>query len=255
MSRSASAPFDWPGWRADVVARLDRRSIIAGLAFAVVWSALNFVGHRNEWGDAVVRVAMLTLFMLSAAMVTLAVLAVALVAVARGISVWLAYPVAGVAVVALGLVIGLVIDPFSWFAKTPPKHLHAMIVGYLFALSFLVPPAVLYVYASSARYDQKVLRAVEAERAAEAERLARQRLEIELATVDHDLVLKAMRQALNARAHEAAQAQALLEAVTAYLRVAQQRGSSEPGRIAAALAELRQACAIRAGEPAQHLIA
>jgi hypothetical protein len=57
------------------------------------------------------------------------------------------------------------------------------------------------------------------------------------------------------RAREAAQAEALLEAVTAYLRLAQQRGSSEPGRIAAALAELRQACASRVGEPAQQVIA
>ena len=35
-------------------------------------------------------------------MVTLAVLAVALVAVARGISVWVAYPAAGFAVAAIG---------------------------------------------------------------------------------------------------------------------------------------------------------
>jgi hypothetical protein len=115
MSRSALAPFDWPGWRADVVERLDRRSIIAGLAFAVVWSALNFVGHRYDWGDTVVRIATLTLFMFSTVMVTMAVLAVALVAVTRGNSVWLAYSVAGLAVVALRLVIGLVIDPFSGF--------------------------------------------------------------------------------------------------------------------------------------------
>ncbi len=125
----------------------------------------------------------------------------------------------------------------------------------MYFLSLLCPSAVLYVYASSATHDDKVLRAVEAERAAEAERLARQRLQIELATVDHDLVLRAMRLALTAPAREAAQAEALLEAVTAYLRVAQQRGSSEPGRIAAALAELRQACASRGAEPAQHAIA
>ena len=106
-------------------------------------------------------------------------------------------------------------------------------------------------YASSATHDEKVLRAVEGERAAEAERLAQERLQIELATVNHDLVLRAMRLALSAPEREAAQAEALLEAVTAYLRVAQQRGSSEPARIAAALAELRQACASRDGEPAQ----
>ena len=59
-----------------------------------------------------------------------------------------------------------------------------------------------------------------------------------------------MRLALSAPPREAAQAEPLLEAVTAYLRVAQQRDSSEPGRIAAALDELRQACAA-GGEPAQ----
>jgi hypothetical protein len=57
------------------------------------------------------------------------------------------------------------------------------------------------------------------------------------------------------RALDAAEAEALLEAVTAYLRLAQQRGSSEPGRISAALDELKQACASRVGEPPQHVIA
>ena len=50
-------------------------------------------------------------------------------------------------------------------------------------------------------------------------------------------------------------AEALLEAVTTYLRLAQQRGCSEPRRIAAALDELRQACASRVGEPLQQVIA
>jgi hypothetical protein len=130
-----------------------------------------------------------------------------------------------------------------------------MIGAHLYALSLLFPPAVLYVYASSATHDLKVLHALEAERAAEAERLAQQRLQTELATVDHDLVLSALRLALTAREHGAAQEQALLEAVTAYLRLAQQRGSSEPSRIAAALAELRQACAGRGGVPTQQVIA
>lgn len=93
---------------------------------------------------------------------------------------------------------------------------------------------------SSATHDAKVLHVLEAERAAEAERLARQRLQTELATVDHELVLSAMRRALIAPAREAAQADGLLEAVTAYLRVAQQRGSSEPERVAAALRKLKE---------------
>jgi hypothetical protein len=86
----------------------------------------------------------------------------------------------------------------------------------LYFLSFLCPPAVLYVYASSAAHDAKVLRALEAERAAEAERLARQRLQTELATVDHDLVLRAMRLALTAARERGRASGSLLEAVTAY---------------------------------------
>jgi len=251
MSRSALAQFDWRGWRADVVERLDRRSIVAALAYVALAVALTSVGPADA--GAVARRALLNF---STVMMILAVMAVALVAVARGISVWVAYPAAGFAAFAIGSVIGLVIDPFRWLAITPTPPLHAMMAAHLYLVAFLCPFAVLFVYASNAAYDVKVLRALEAERAAEAERLARQRLQTELATVDHDLVLKAMRMALIAPAREAAQADALLEAVTAYLRAAQQRGASEPERIAAALAELRQACAGQGGELAQqHAIA
>ena len=78
MSRSALAPFDWPGWRTDVVDRLDRRSIGAGSAFAAVWATLSIIHLKN---DVVVRVAEIALFSFSTVMVTLAVLAMALVAV------------------------------------------------------------------------------------------------------------------------------------------------------------------------------
>jgi hypothetical protein len=251
MSRSELVRFDWPGWRADVVERLDRRWIGAGSAYAAVFTAMAFVGPGTA-GHELAAFVFFTLFNFSTVLVTMAVLAVALVAVARGISVWVAYPAAGFAVAAIGSVLGVVIEANC---GCPARDLHAMVVGHLYSLSLLCPPAVLYVYASSATYDEKALRALEAERAAEAERLAQQRLQTELATVDHDLVLRALRLALTARAREAALAEALLEAVTAYLRLAQQRGSSEPGRIAAALAELRQACASRVGEPAQQVIA
>jgi hypothetical protein len=250
MSRSALAQFDWRGWRADVVERFDRRSIGAVFAWVAVTAALTVVGPFDASA-----VAWRALYWFSTLMAILAILAVALVAVARGISPWVAYPAAGLAAVAIGSVLGLVIDPFRWLAYTPTPQLHTRIVAHLYFVGFLCPFAVLYVYASGATYDAKVLRAVEAERAAEAERLAQQRLQIEFATVDHDTVLRAMRLALTAREGESAQAQALLEAVTAYLRVAQQRDSSEPNRIAAALAELRQACASRGGEPAQQVIA
>jgi len=249
MSRSALARFDWPGWRADVVERLDRRSIVAGSVFAVAWMALELVvdimvsAKHTAFG--------LTIYALSnfgTVMVTLALLAVALVAVARGVSAWVAYPAAGIAAAAIGWVIGDVVPPYCGCNQRQWQ-------GHLFLLWFLCPLAVVYVFASNATHDEKALRALEIERAAEAGRLAQERLQIELATVDHDLVLRAMRLALTAPAREAAQAEALLEAVTAYLRAAQQRGSSEPGRIAAALDELRQACASRDGEPAQLAIA
>jgi len=253
VSRSALAQFDWPGWRADVVERLDRRWIGAGSAYAAVVTAMPFVGPVPAGHELAILVKF-TLLNFSTVLLTMAVLAVALVAVARGISVWVAYPTAGFAVAAIGSVLGVVLEANC---GCPPRNFHWMVVvsERLYYLSFLCPPAVLYVYASSATYDEKVLRALEAERAAEAERLAQQRLQTELATVDHDLVLRALRLALTVRASEAAQAEALLEAVTAYLRLAQQRGSSKPGRIAAALAELRQACASRVGEPAQQVIA
>jgi hypothetical protein len=250
MSGSASARFDGRGWLADVVERLDRRSVGVAAAWVAVTVAFNLVGP-NDAG----AVATYTLFKLGMVMMTLAILAVALVAVARGTSGWVAYPAAGLALAVIGPSLGVAFDPWGWRAATPPPPLRAVIVGHLYFLTVLCPFAVLYVYASRAGHDERALRAVEAERAAEAGRLAQQRLQIELATVDHDLVLKAMRLALAAPAPAAGKSEALLEAVTAYLRLAQQRGSSESGPVAAALAELRQACAIRGDDPAQPAIA
>lgn len=246
MSRSALARARWRGWRADVAARLDRRWIGAASAYATILTVVIGVGDNAD--HEIAALIFYTLFSFSTVMLTLAVLAVTLVAVARGVSARLAYPAAGFVIAAIGTGLGIVIEAHC---GCPPRPLHVMVVGHLYALSLLVPPAVLYVHASSAVCDQKVLRALEAERAAETDRLAQHRLQTELATVDHDLVLSALRLALSVRAHDAARAQALLEAVTAYLRLAQQRGTSEPGRIAAALAELRQACSSPAGMPAQ----
>jgi len=246
MSRASSAPFDWACWRAEVVERLDRRSIGVLSAWVALSMGLQLAGPGDA--DGVARHA---LFKVSLLLLTLAVCAVALVAVARGISAWVVYPATALATAVIVSVLGVAIDPYRFLAATPSPPLQAVIVRYLYFLSLLGPFAVLYAYASSATHDDKALRAVEAERAAEEERLARQRLQIELATVDHDLVLRAMRLALSAPPHEAAQAEPLLEAVTAYLRVAQQRDSSEPGRVTAALDELRQACARRGAEPVQ----
>jgi len=246
MSRASSARFDWACWRAEVVERLDRRSIGVLSAWVALSMGLQLAGPGDA--DGVARHA---LFIVSLLLLTLAVCAVALVAVARGISAWVVYPAAALATAVIVSVLGVAIDPYRFLAGTPSPSLQAVIVRYLYFLALLGPFAVLYGYASSATHDDKALRAVEAERAAEEERLARQRLQIELATVDHDLVLRAMRLALSAPPHEAAQAEPLLEAVTAYLRVAQQRDSSEPGRVTAALDELRQACARRGAEPVQ----
>jgi hypothetical protein len=250
MRHSALTSFDWRGWPADVVARLDRRWIGAATAYAAVLTAVIVVGDNGD--HELAAFIFFTLFNFSIVMLTLGALAVALVAVARGLSVWVAYPAAGFVIAAIGTVLGVVIEANC---GCPPRTLHAMIAGYSRAFLDLFPAAILYVYASSAMREQEVLRALEAERAAEADRLAQHRLQTELATVDHDLVLSALRQALTVRVHDAARAQALLADVTAYLRLAQQRGSSEPGRIAAVLAELRQACASQGAVPVEKVTA
>jgi uncharacterized protein YqgC (DUF456 family) len=123
-----------------------------------------------------------TLFNFSTVMVTLAVLAVALVAVARGISVWVAYPAAGVRVAAIGSVLGVVIDPFAGCHTPTPRCSDDR--GDLYSLSLLCPLLSVCV-CEQRRTRRKVLRAVEAERATEAERLAQQRLQTSLRTIDH----------------------------------------------------------------------
>jgi len=95
MSRPASARFDWAGWRADVVDRLDRRSIGVAAAWVAVTVTLEVV-RANDVG----AVAHYALFKFSTVMVTLAILAVALVAVSRGNPAWVVYPAAGMAVAA-----------------------------------------------------------------------------------------------------------------------------------------------------------
>lgn len=115
-------------------------------------------------------------------------------------------------------------------------------------LATSLPGAEFYVFASNAKHRARLLRAAEAERVAEAERLAQQRLQAELASIDHDLVLTVLRHALGLRASHPVRADGLLRTVAEYLRAAQQRGRSDPQRIATALAELRQeACAAEPG--------
>ena len=250
MSPSAATRFDWAGWRADVAERIDRRAVGVALAWVALSMALNVAGP-NDAG----AVALHVLFKLGTVMAIFVVLAVALVAVARGTSVWVAYPCAALASAAIVAGLGIVIDPWRWLAGTPPPRLSTVILGYLYSLWIVCPFAVLYAYASSAAQDERALRAVEAERMAQAERLARQRLETEGARVDHGLVLRAMRSALNAPAGGTGQAEPLLDAVADYLRAAQQRGASGPGDAASALAALRRACEAGGAEPAQPAVA
>ena len=123
----------------------------------------------------------------------------------------------------------------------------ATVVAHLTTLSMLLAPAaVFYVCASNAAHHARLLRSLDIERAAETERLVQQRLQTELATIDHDLVLTGMRLALAPLlAREAGQAEELLGAVTAYLRVAHQRGAINAQAVTAALDELRRLCANR----------
>ena len=99
-------------------------------------------------------------------------MAVALVAVARGVSAWVAYPAAALGSAVIVSVLGVAIDPYRFLAATPSPPLQAVIVRYLYFLSLLGPFAVAVCAMRAARpTTTRSLRAVEAERAAEAERL------------------------------------------------------------------------------------
>ena len=253
MSGTASTRPDWRGWRSDVLQRIDRPVIFGALACAAACMAFQSVVPRALGPEAIklVAVAARTLSWLVAVAVSLVALAVAMVAVVRGVSPWLAYPAAAVAVALVTTATALALHPYAWIVITPTPRFPSILASNLALLLLLLgPPAVFYVHASSAANHQRLLRALDTERAAEAERLAQQRLQTELATVDHDLVLTAMRLALAVRTAEPARSDALLLAATTYLRAAQQRGSSEPERVAAALRELKEACASGSGEPA-----
>jgi hypothetical protein len=112
-------------------------------------------------------------------------------------------------------------------------------VTYALGLTMLAAPAVAYVVQSNAAQSANALRRLETERMAEAERLAQQRLQAQLATIDHDLVLTAMRLA---RASPPAHAESLLAALAAYLRAAQQRDATDAASVATTLADLRAKC-------------
>ena len=192
-----------------------------------------------------------SLYWLITITVTVLALAASMVAVARGARAWVAYPLAGVAIVTAAAAAGFAFAPYAWLVSTANRHFPGTVVAHLTMLSMLLAPAaVFYVCASNAAHHARTLRSLDIERAAETERLAQQRLQTELATIDHDLVLTAMRLALPLLASEAAQAEELLGAVTAYLRVAHQRGAVDARGVADALRELRQLCRDRSGATA-----
>lgn len=169
--------------------------------------------------------------------VLLLALTVAMVAVARGASRWLAYALVVVIGTVTTAAVGLAFDPADFLYRIASPRWVA--VTYALGLSMLAAPAVVYVVQSNAAQSANALRRLETERMTEAERLAQQRLQTQLATIDHDLVLTALRLARAAPPR----AEALLAAVSTYLRAAQQRESSDPDAVATSLAALRGLCA------------
>ena len=238
---------DWQGWRSDVARRIDRATIVGAFGLTVFCVALMHFEHANvDLGVVAAR----SLFWLTTVTVSVLALAVSMVAVTRGAKAWLAYALAGVVIGAAAAAADLAFAPYAWKVSTANRQA-ATVVAHLTTLSMLLAPAaVFYVCASNAAYHARLLRSLAIERAAETERLVQQRLQTELATIDHDQVLTGMRLALPLLSREAARAEELLGAVTAYLRVAHQRGAVDGRGVTAALDELRQLCRDRSGATA-----
>jgi hypothetical protein len=234
---------DWRGWRSDVARRLDRPVIVGAFGLAVFSVALMHFEHANV--DPAVLAAR-SLYWLAVVTVTVLALAASMVAVARGARPWMAYALAGVVIAAAAAAADLAFAPYAWKVGTENRQIPATVVAHLTILSMLLAPAaVFYVCASNAAHEARLLRSLDIERAAEAERLVQQRLQTELATIDHDQVLAGMRLALPLMAREPVHAEELLGAVTAYLRAAHQRGAIDGRGVTAALDELRQLCTAR----------
>jgi len=243
---SARPPWvDWRGWRSDIVRRLDRGAILGAFGLALFSLALMHFEHVKV--DAALLAAR-SLYWLTIATLTLLTLAASMVAVARGARPWVAYALAGVVIVTAAAAADLVFAPYAWKVGTASRHIPATVIAHLTILSMLLAPAaIFYVCASNAAHHARLLRSLDIERAAEAERLVQQRLQTELATIDHDLVLTGMRLALPLLARQAGQAEELLGRVTAYLRAAHQRGATDARAVTAALDALRQLCMNRSG--------
>ena len=235
--------IDWRGWRSDLVRRLDRPVVVGALGLAVFSVALMHFEHANV--DPAVLAAR-SLYWLATVTVTVLSLAASMVAVARGARPVLAYALAGVVIASAAAAFDLAFAPYAWKVGTATRQIPATVLAHLTILSMLLAPAaVFYVCASNAAHQARLLRSLDIERAAETERLVQQRLQTELATIDHDLVLTGMRLALPLLARQAAHAEELLGAVTAYLRAAHQRGAIDGRGVTAALDELRRLCSAR----------
>jgi hypothetical protein len=193
---------DWRGWRSDVARRLDRPVIVGAFGLAVFSVVLMHFEHANV--DPAVLAAR-SLYWLAVVTVTVLALAASMVAVARGARPWMAYALAGVVIAAAAAAADLAFAPYAWKVGTENRQIPATVVAHLTILSMLLAPAaVFYVCASNAAHEARLLRSLDIERAAEAERLVQQRLQTELATIDHDQVLTGMRLALPLMAREPA---------------------------------------------------
>lgn len=242
MSRTPR--FDWHAWRSAIAERLDRRTITAALAYVAFLATL---GSLTAYRAMSVREVLFT-FTVNFILVTmtLLVLAVAMVASHRGVSPWIAYPLAAFIAVPTGFAAYYVFDPYGFLPRMAnPQWAPFVFLGWLLPVA---GAAVGYVYQSNAAQSATALRRLATERAAEAERLANERLRGMHATIDHDLVLSAMRLA---RASPT-DTETVLAAVSTYLRTAQQRESSDAASVTAALDELRRLCAAHPPGPTQH---
>jgi len=239
---------DWRGWAAEIARRIDRVVIVGAIGLAVFSVALMHIEHANF---AAGLLAQRSLYWLTTVLVTVLALATSMVAVARGARPGIAYVLAAVVIVTAAAAADLAFAPYAWNVGTASRHFPATIVAHLTILSMLLAPAaVFYVCASNAAHQARLLRSLDLEGAAETERLVQQRLQTELATIDHELVLDGMRLALPLLASDAGRAEELLGAVTAYLRVAHQRGAGDARAVVVALEQLRQLCLDRSGQPA-----
>jgi hypothetical protein len=246
---SAGRPrIDWRGWRSDIAGRLDRAVFIGAFGLAAFSVTLMHFEHASVEPAVVVA---RSLYWLTTVIVAVLALSASMVAVARGARPWMAYALAGVVIVAAATAADLAFSPYPWRVGAASRNLPATVVAHLTILSMLLAPAaVFFVCASNAAHQARLLRSLDIEGAAETERLVQQRLQTELATIDHEQVLTGMRLALPLLAREAARAEELLGAVTAYLRVAHQRGAIDARSVAAAHDELRQLCRDRSDQTA-----